>query len=124
MNCPICYDGQLEDQLVEQWMRRGEHWVLFRNVPALVCDRCGEPTFSRDVTARFLQLLQTDDDTRPTFDIMVPVYDLQLIDAAATKPQMPMLTAGETWQDSSALTDEQGWRVFQSVSTATELSLA
>lgn len=31
--------------------------VLVENIPAKVCDRCGEPTFSRETTEKIRQLL-------------------------------------------------------------------
>ena len=42
MNCPICKYGKMKDGLTQVVLTRDNATVIFRNVPALVCDDCGE----------------------------------------------------------------------------------
>jgi len=34
--------------------------IVFKNVPALVCDQCGESCTDRDVTAKLLQIVKEE----------------------------------------------------------------
>lgn len=34
--------------------------IVFKNVPALVCDQCGESYTDRDVTAKLLQIVKEE----------------------------------------------------------------
>jgi len=34
--------------------------IVFKNVPALVCDQCGESYTDRDVTAKLLQIVNDE----------------------------------------------------------------
>ena len=37
--------------LSEVFVIDGKH-ILVENIPAMICDKCGEPTFSRETTER------------------------------------------------------------------------
>ena len=115
MNCPVCFDGQLEHRLVDKWMRQGEHWVLFRNVPALVCDLCGDTAFSQETTERLLTALHSHSPESRTREIFVPVYDLQLIDAAVIEtPAIKWGNQVDAGPQNSSAVDHSQWRFFQS----------
>jgi YgiT-type zinc finger domain-containing protein len=66
-------------RLVEKWQRNGERSVLFRNVPALVCDECDETVFAGDTVEQTARLLAPDSRAVPTEMITTFVYDLDQI---------------------------------------------
>lgn len=42
MNCPICKFGEMNDGFTQVVLTRKTSTVIFRNVPAKICDNCGE----------------------------------------------------------------------------------
>ena len=42
MKCPICKFGEMKDGYAQVVLTRGNSTAIFRNVPAKVCDDCGE----------------------------------------------------------------------------------
>ena len=42
MKCPICKFGEMQEGVTQVVLTRGNATVIFRNVPAQVCDDCGE----------------------------------------------------------------------------------
>lgn len=88
--CPICTEGQLEEQHIEKWLRSEGKWVLFRHVPALVCDQCGDTTFTSEVVERLHGVLVPTSGARPTELIYSKVYDLTEIDAAQATGRLPL----------------------------------
>ncbi|MBR6154721.1 MAG: type II toxin-antitoxin system MqsA family antitoxin [Treponema sp.] len=42
MKCPICKYGEMKDGFTQVVLTRGNATVIFRNVPAQICDDCGE----------------------------------------------------------------------------------
>jgi YgiT-type zinc finger domain-containing protein len=56
MNCVICKTGQISTGTVTITLQRGETTVVIKNVPAEVCDNCGEYYLSEEMTERVLEL--------------------------------------------------------------------
>lgn len=56
MNCVICKTGQLSAGSASVTLQRGETTVVIKNVPADVCDNCGEYYLSEEMTERVLEL--------------------------------------------------------------------
>lgn len=54
---------------------------IFENVPALVCDQCGEVFFSGDVHDMILHAVY--DDVEPARTAEVDVFDLSLMEKSA-----------------------------------------
>ena len=73
--CPVCRQGILEDKLTETWMQKGNRWVLFRNVPAVKCEVCGETTFSQKVAERLAAVLSADSPYVASRLVTCPEYD-------------------------------------------------
>jgi YgiT-type zinc finger domain-containing protein len=72
--CPEC-GGDCEPQLVTLTLRRTKSgFAVVRNVPAEVCQCCGESQFSLSTTGRLMTALQTD--RAPDDVVLIPVYDL------------------------------------------------
>jgi len=42
MNCPICKMGVMKSGAATVVLTRGDATVIFKRVPALICDDCGE----------------------------------------------------------------------------------
>ena len=42
MKCPICKFGEMQAGFTQVVLTRGNATVIFRNVPAQICDDCGE----------------------------------------------------------------------------------
>ena len=55
MTCMICRNGRLEDGLVTVTLERGSTLLIFKNVPARVCDTCGEEVVSAEVNRLLLE---------------------------------------------------------------------
>ncbi len=56
MNCVICKTGQISDGTATITLQRGETTVVIKNVPADVCDNCGEYYLSEKITELVLKL--------------------------------------------------------------------
>jgi YgiT-type zinc finger domain-containing protein len=54
MKCVICKHGETQAGHTTVTLERGETVVVFRNVPAQVCDNCGEAYVSEEITAQLL----------------------------------------------------------------------
>lgn len=71
--CPLC-EGVLEDQVITHEGRDAEgHLYVFENVPARVCDQCGEvwlPAATVDLLDEAIA------KAKPRKTIKTPVYDL------------------------------------------------
>jgi YgiT-type zinc finger domain-containing protein len=73
--CYFC-GGELEEKLTTFLHEEdGQVWVI-RNVPALVCKRCGEKEYSQETTSQILGFLKQP--PRPAEILHVPAYDLSV----------------------------------------------
>lgn len=54
MNCVICKNGQTAPGSTTLTLTRGAATVVFKRVPAEVCDNCGEAYVSAETTAQVL----------------------------------------------------------------------
>lgn len=71
--CHICGSLAATDEFVSEVFTIDNRRVLVEQVPAQVCDRCGEATFSRETTERIRRLVH---DTRPTKTVQMEVFAL------------------------------------------------
>ncbi len=55
MTCVICKHGQTAPGQTTVTLQRGECVVIFKAVPAEICDNCGEYYLSEEVTGRLLE---------------------------------------------------------------------
>ena len=58
MNCVVCKHGETHQCLTTVTLTRGSTTVVFRDVPAQVCDNCGEEYIDEEVTARLLAIAE------------------------------------------------------------------
>ena len=55
MKCVLCKQGETHAGKVTVTLQRGEVTIIIKQVPADVCENCGEYYLSRDVTALVLE---------------------------------------------------------------------
>ena len=55
MKWVLCKQGQTSPGIVVVTLQRGETTVIFKGVPADVCQNCGEYYLSEDVTGQVLE---------------------------------------------------------------------
>lgn len=55
MTCLFCKQGQTHPGRVTVTLQREETVVIFKNVPADVCENCGEYYLSEDTTGELLE---------------------------------------------------------------------
>jgi YgiT-type zinc finger domain-containing protein len=59
MNCVICKTGQLADGRTTVTFQRGETTVVIKDVPAQVCDNCGEYYLSEEMSRQVLAMAES-----------------------------------------------------------------
>ena len=58
MKCVICKQGQTHDGLTTVTLDRGRTTVVIKDVPARICENCGEYYLSEEVTEKVQNLAQ------------------------------------------------------------------
>ncbi len=56
MNCVICKMGETAEGLTTVSLTRGDSTILVKNVPAAICQNCGEYYLSEEVSAQIMKL--------------------------------------------------------------------
>lgn len=71
-NCRVCgHNAAKSDRISEVFNLEGRR-VLVENIPALVCEHCGEAVFSRETTEEVRQMLHGAG--RPVKTVSMDVY--------------------------------------------------
>lgn len=55
MKCPICKHGTTRAGVASITLERGDSTVMFKSVPAEICDNCGEVFHDAKVTKTLLE---------------------------------------------------------------------
>ena len=55
MRCMICKNGKTEDGFTTITLEKSGATLVFKNVPALVCDNCGEKYIQGEITKNLLK---------------------------------------------------------------------
>ena len=58
MNCVICRQGQTNEGFTTVTLDRGNTTVVIKEVPAEICENCGEYYLSEEVTERVQNLAE------------------------------------------------------------------
>lgn len=58
VNCVICRVGETRPGKVSSMLERNGTTLVFRDVPAEVCQNCGEQYFSKETAERLLNLAE------------------------------------------------------------------
>ena len=71
--CSICGAREGREEFVEEVFRIDGNYVLVGHIPASVCARCGEETFSRETTERVRVMVHGQ--AQPTKSIALKVFE-------------------------------------------------
>ena len=74
MKCPICRSGELQAGFITVTLERGTSIIVFRGVPADVCDTCGEEYLSAERNRELLGRAE---------DVVARGVELELLSYAA-----------------------------------------
>jgi len=58
MECVICKAGTMKEGKVTVTLQRKESIIVVKNVPARVCENCGEYTHSEEVTGKLMGIAE------------------------------------------------------------------
>jgi len=67
--CPMCPAGTLRESSTTLTMERGDATVVFKDVPADVCDTCGEAYLDEDVSAAVYEQAEEAVEAGVQFDV-------------------------------------------------------
>ncbi len=72
-SCTICGSDERQEKLAEEVFRIDGQYVLVDQIPANVCNRCGEETFGRETADRIRLLVRGK--AKPSRSIAVKVFE-------------------------------------------------
>jgi YgiT-type zinc finger domain-containing protein len=72
MKCHICNNGETQKGLVTVTLDRGGVTLVYKAVPAEICENCGEEYISAETTANLLK--QADAAVRAGVEVEVKAY--------------------------------------------------
>jgi len=73
--CHVCGSEESHQALVNEIFQINGRFYLVEQIPATVCDRCGEEIFSRETTERIRVMLHSE--AKPVKSISVDVFAYQ-----------------------------------------------
>ena len=71
--CAVCHANESRDELVTEVFQIDGQYVLVDRIPATVCGRCGEESFSRDTTEKIRLLVHGQAES--TKSIAMPIFE-------------------------------------------------
>jgi len=71
--CHVCGGTAARNEFVSEVFTIDARRVLVEHIPAQVCERCGEPTFSRETTENVRRLVH---EARPAKTVPLDVFAL------------------------------------------------
>ena len=72
-HCELCHSTDLRDELVQEVFDIDGKLVLIEKIPARVCARCGEETFSRETTEGVRRLVYGEGE--PVRSVSLDVFN-------------------------------------------------
>jgi YgiT-type zinc finger domain-containing protein len=70
--CHVCGSDEYHDESVSEVFQIEGKPVLVENIPARVCNRCGEPVYSRETTEKIRHMLHSQ--AKPIRTVRMPVF--------------------------------------------------
>lgn len=70
--CHVCGSTEIKKEYVNEIFQIGDKPVLVEHIPAMVCVRCGEETFSRETTERIRRMVHGE--AKPVKSISMEVF--------------------------------------------------
>ena len=83
MNCTLC-GGKTKRQIITYEARWGKKLYSFKDVPALVCESCGDISFSHQVMKEIDRIIKKHE--KPKRYEKVPIFSLQKALSHKTAP--------------------------------------
>ena len=71
-HCHICGSHEAKEILVNEVFQINNDHVLVQNIPATVCERCGEKIFSRSTTERVRRMMHGE--AQPITSVQMDVF--------------------------------------------------
>ncbi len=71
--CDVCGSAEKKEDLVTEVFLIDNKPVMVEHIPASVCARCGEETFSRETTERIRRMVHGE--ARPKKSISMEIFD-------------------------------------------------
>jgi len=71
--CHVCGNTAAKNKHVSEVFTVGAHRALVEHIPAQVCERCGEATFSRETTEKVRRLVH---GAHPSKTVLLDVFAL------------------------------------------------
>ena len=60
MNCPLCRNGRFTDGKTTMTVEKGDAILVVRDIPARVCDNCGDGFIRESIGRKVSQLVQDE----------------------------------------------------------------
>ena len=70
MKCVICKIGETREGIVTVTLQRDTSIIIIKNVPAEVCENCGEYYLSEQVTDTVLKIAEKAAENKPEVEIL------------------------------------------------------
>ena len=70
--CLVCGSTEAKEKYVNEVFQIDDKPVLVEHIPAMVCKRCGEKTFSRETTERIRRMVHGE--SKPAKSISMDVF--------------------------------------------------
>ena len=71
-SCAVCHADESREEYIEEIFRTTDKYVLVKNIPAQVCVRCGEESFSAK-TAESIRVM-VNGETTPESSVSLDVF--------------------------------------------------
>jgi YgiT-type zinc finger domain-containing protein len=69
MKCPICKHGETENGYATVVLERNKSTLVFKHVPADICNNCGEEFINQNVSAELFSVAKQAEETGVQVDI-------------------------------------------------------
>ena len=70
MKCAICRNGYIQEGHTTVVLDRDETTLVFKEVPAYICDNCGEEYLSSETNRRLLELAKEAFNRRVSLEML------------------------------------------------------
>ena len=73
LTCAVCGAAESREELVNEVFQVDEKYVQIDHIPACVCTRCGDETFSRETTEEVRLLVHGQ--AKPTKSVALEIFE-------------------------------------------------
>ena len=69
--CSVCNAQEIREELVDEVFHLDGKWMLVGGIPASVCGRCGEQTFSRETAEKVRLMVHGEGEAKTSVSMQV-----------------------------------------------------